>query len=375
MANRRANIEKRVNAQGKDIWYISFYLGKKRKRKMIGIGKQGKRDAEFERKGIEFDLTQKRLDYIIRDCSIDKFIHGYLSSLFRNRESTKTRYKMTMGYFSEFLEKEGVTMLSGITTKTVEDFMSWRMQPKKITLTDKRLRKKKKDKTIVLKPATINVDLKTIRSSLNWAVRFSLIKASPAQGVGLLRNVQNRPKVLTVDEIKTLLKYAGELESIIYLLVKTGLRRQELMNLEWSDIDYKKNELHVRNKVDFETKTGDPRTLPLAADLKSFLKTLPTTSSNYVLVAPRTKNRDMLGRSISRQFYRLVRRIRRERDKSFPLITLHSLRHTFISHLLAAGVSQIQCMTFSGHKDLRVFQRYSHEIPNESEKAISLLPF
>ena len=51
-------------------------------------------------------------------------------------------------------------------------------------------------------------------------------------------------------------------------------------------------------------------------------------------------------------------------------VNLHTLRHTFISHLIMAGVDIPTAMRLSGHKDLRVTQIYMHLAKDHIKKAV-----
>jgi integrase len=114
--------------------------------------------------------------------------------------------------------------------------------------------------------------LGTLRSALKWAVTAGLIPRNPAEGVSGPRGRQSAKldDWLTAVEVKRVLKVAegDDLGAMWWLALNYGLRLGELMALHWTDIDWSKDELTVRQS---KTAAG-VRTLPLIPGAKRVLQ-------------------------------------------------------------------------------------------------------
>ena len=112
-------------------------------------------------------------------------------------------------------------------------------------------------------------------------------------------------------------------------------------------------------------KTGNTREIPIGDALLSLLKKLPRRSE-YVFV-------NTQGRKYQ---YHLTERVKRLGKRiGLPNLTLHTLRHTFISHLVMSGVDLVTVKEFAGHADIKTTMRYAHLAPEHLRKSIGKLPY
>jgi len=130
-----------------------------------------------------------------------------------------------------------------------------------------------------------------VRAFLNWAEDESLLDRNPIEEVSKPFTEKKQPAFFSVAELerllraipahrKTLIGKPGPtsndewLSAMIRLAVCTGLRRAELRNLRWNDLDLDNGFLHVRNRTDgsFKSKSGDERTAPLRGDSLELLR-------------------------------------------------------------------------------------------------------
>lgn len=163
-------------------------------------------------------------------------------------------------------------------------------------------------------------------------------------------------RVYTDDQI-TLVKSAAIDKKCpqVFVLLDTGLRRGELCGLMWSDVDFDNRILRIRRTVRVthgvtsigEPKKGSSRDLPMSAELKNILSTLPRSSA-YVFPNRRGKPRDpnALGLTIKRFMDALPDEI--------PRLTAHELRHTYGTMLRRHGVDLHTIQKLLGHRDIEV---------------------
>jgi site-specific recombinase XerD len=203
--------------------------------------------------------------------------------------------------------------------------------------------------------STINQDLKALRKYLDTAVSKGWIRENPARRLKLLREPKSGiPRCLYPDELKIffegMIRYRhwlhGEFEFIIRCLIYTGLRRSELCSLKPENIKLHLRQIHLMGKGQKHRIVGIHRSL--VNDLKKRVK------RGYI-INPATRPE-----SISRAFKKVIRAL-----KLSEVLTLHSLRHTYISYLLQKGVPSKIVRERAGHFSLAITDRYTHAIPTD----------
>jgi integrase len=171
--------------------------------------------------------------------------------------------------------------------------------------------------------------LKTIRAMRNKAVRLNYLKDNPIKEVTFPRVQTNPPRILSKSEVERLLSAAEK--SPLYPLVATalfaGLRKGELINLDWEDIDFKQNLITVKNKDWFTTKNQSFRVIPLNRRLKDILQAYRKPSGSCF---PNSEGR-RYNHNLLRDFKVLCRKV------DIGSCSLHQLRHM----LLTWGISTL----------------------------------
>jgi len=102
--------------------------------------------------------------------------------------------------------------------------------------------------------ATINRELACLRSIFNKAIEWKVLTQNPPK-ILLYKENNQRVRYLTEEEATLLINLAPEpLKSIIVVALNTGMRRGEILNLKWEDIDIREKVLTLQ-----ETKGGGKR--------------------------------------------------------------------------------------------------------------------
>jgi len=136
---------------------------------------------------------------------------------------------------------------------------------------------------------------------------------------------------------------AWYLRPFIILAIETGMRRGELLALQWSDIDF-----FSRLAVVEVSKNGHGRTVPLTPKAIEILIELPRRGKN---VFPVKAN------AVRLAWERLRKRAGLEEVK------MHSMRHEAISRMFEIGLTIPEVSVISGHRTLSCLQRYTHLKP------------
>lgn len=139
----------------------------------------------------------------------------------------------------------------------------------------------------------------------------------------------------------------------ILFAIQTALRRGELLNLTWANINVETRLAHIP-----ETKTGHPRTIPLTGEAVAILEALLVTEER---VFP-----------ITAMALRLAWNRVRERAGMSDL-RFHDLRHEAISRFAEKGLTMAELAVISGHRDPRMLMRYTHLRPADLAKKLATL--
>lgn len=220
-----------------------------------------------------------------------------------------------------------------------------------------------------IKPTSVNVELRHIKAAFSYAVENGFIKENPAGQVKLNKVPQkNHPRFLSEEEIKKLRKTCAETPDLLRMVdfaLWTGMRRREITSLQWKDIDFKRRVIMVRNKEAFRTKSGKERAIPMTEQLEAML--FEASSDNHT-----AEDRVFsLGYWwFGKQFRRVV-----EEAKLPETTTIHTLRHTFASHLVMQGVDLRSVKEILGHHDISVTMVYSHLSPEHLANTVGHLPY
>ena len=229
----------------------------------------------------------------------------------------------------------------------------------------------------VITAATVNKEVIKLAQMLDYALEKGSIQVNPARRVKRLRDGRERkPRALTDDEAHRLLQVAkedrvslnGMAYEVILTYLYTGMRRSELLYLEWEDVDIEHRRITIQAKMGKDgwiTKTRKARVVGIAPRLLEVLSGMER-KGRYVFGGDKPLCHEC---SISRVFVKLARRA------GLPSsVTLHSLRHTYITHLLEHGINPRRVQQLAGHAVFSTTWRYSHVLPSE-EVAEDVLDF
>ena len=113
-----------------------------------------------------------------------------------------------------------------------------------------------------------------VKAMLNKSIEWGLIDHNPIKSVGKMAGPQTKPlEFLTEQDIDSLLQAAtSNYRSIFIAFLRTGLRKNELVYLEWNDIDFSRRQIRVINKKSHSPKRNKERFIPIDDVLMKILK-------------------------------------------------------------------------------------------------------
>ena len=176
---------------------------------------------------------------------------------------------------------------------------------------------------------------------------------NPFTKVPLPRMPASRQRRLSAEEETLLLKSLGTLknrstEQIVRFAIATGLRRSEILRLEWTDIDDARRCLHVK-----DTKNGSSRWIPITEEVAAVLRSQHDSPSNRVFPVSENALKLAWTRSLKKA--------------GIYDLHFHDLRHEALSRWAERLNGNIfKLCQISGHKTLTMAMRYVHPLLDET---------
>ena len=356
------------------IWYLDVRVKGRRIRKKVGSSKQ---IAELALKDAEVKIAKEEFGFAKNDISIDKFLEQFIEySRANHRIATTNRYHAVIDHFKEFLKnKPDVTFLSEIRTEVIDQYKVSR----KNAWVNPNGEPVEKDHDITestrkgARAHTINFEIDTLRTILNLAIKWGYLKENPTRGLVRLKETDSKPlKFLTEEECKRFLDACTlDLYPIYFTFLNTGMRKAELENLEWADVDLKRGKIKIRRKEFWIPKTGE-REIPMNQQMYDLL--LKLKEKNDKTLKARFVFPDKEGGKIKTKLREKLISIARQAGID-GLTKLHTLRHTFASHLVMQGVDLPTVRRLMGHTDIQTTMIYAHLTPDHLVDAVNKLRF
>jgi len=213
-----------IRKRGK-IWYVDYVVNGRRIKKRIGASKEV---AELALKDIEVKIAKNELGFLPKDSDLQKLFQEFIEySKTNHSPATNKRYKAIIDNFKGYLAKfPFIKKLSQLDAKLFEDYKAFR-------------------KGQEANPTTM--ELQVLKSIWFMAIKWGYANLNPLRDVESIRVMEKtEARFLTKEEIDKLLTNSNEwLRPIFYSFLQTGMRLQELMTLEWCDVDFERRKINI----------------------------------------------------------------------------------------------------------------------------------
>ena len=211
--------------------------------------------------------------------------------------------------------------------------------------------------------STVNRYLQLMGKMFNLAIEEGYLEENPARKVKSFSEKNNlKERILTEEEEEKLMENCSDyLKSIITVALNTGMRKAEILNLQWKQIDFKARRIKVE-----KTKSGKVRFIPINDVLFYELNRLKgeNSQSPFVFINPRTERPYL---DMKTGFKGALRRA------GIEGLRFHDLRHTFASRLVEKGIDIETVRDLLGHHSILITQRYIHSNDERKRAAVELL--
>ena len=248
-----------------------------------------------------------------------------------------------------------------------------------------------------LAPSSINRRVTTLKALLNKAVEWDVIAVNPINKIKPIKvDKSARVRYLTSKEEASLrasldereadirkgrlsgnawrevrrystlpsldAPFADYLKPMVLLALNTGLRRGELFNLAWTDVDLERKQLTVEGTT---AKSGQTRHIPLNREAHGLLTDWRAQSKKELVFPSPTTNK---------RFNNIKRSWEGLRDRAqLENFVFHDLRHTFASKLVMAGENLYVVKELMGHSTIQMTEKYAHLAPKLKASAVEKL--
>ena len=326
-------------------WYIDFTFKGQRVRESIGPSRKdaGKVVAKRKTEIIENKYLDIRKEP--EPVKIYDFIKEYLAWAKINKKPST--YARDIGILRLFeAEFQG---------KTLQDITPWLLE---------KYKSKRKEK---FKPASVNRELAVIKHFFSRAVEWGKLRENPAKKLKLFKGVTKRVRYLLSAEIQTLLPNCegaleGLLKPMVTVAVHTGMRKSEVVNLEWNRVNF---EMGIISLFNADTKNHERRDIPMDETVKVTLQAMERKGD---LVFCNGKGKAVCLTLLQSAFHEALEK------SGITDFHFHDLRHTFASNLaMQEGVELNDVRELLGHKTMDMTLRYAHLSPRHKTRVVTIL--
>jgi integrase len=326
--------------QGKkgEIYCIDYYADGKRHREVVGSN-LGETRAKLE----EMRQTAKKGKYqsviLRRKVTFDELLEAYVEKI-KDQKFYQTNTKCFIPILKQHFKG---SLLSQIDYKDLEDFRDLRKNTSiKFKYKEPRPRSERK----------VDMEMAILRRMFKKAYLWEWIERNPFdRGEGLFyKKCRKRERALTPEEVKKLIDAASsDLKPILLTAILSGLRKSDILNLRWEDVDLEKGRITL-----IEQKTGKTRIIPLGDDMIMLIQRLPVRG-RYLF--PGLKDGP---RNIKRSFQVALKKSGIDPGEGMKKVVFHTLRHSCVSQLVERGADTSMVRNYINHASTQMTEQYTH---------------
>lgn len=211
------------------------------------------------------------------------------------------------------------------------------------------------EKVMETSPSTANRSFSTIRAIFNRAIAWDIFKGvNPCNKVVRKKDNPARIRFLTKEEIKLLLDNApSNIKTILETALMTGMRRGEILNLTWDDVDLVNGIIYIR-----DSKSGKSREVPMIPALVNSFRNLPNKKGKVFNIKIEC---------LRKRFNKLLKAV------GITNFRWHDLRHTMASQFVMNNGDLSTLRGILGHSSMNLTLRYAHLAPDHVRKEMQVI--
>lgn len=327
-----AKLRKRGN-----VWYSDFTFRGKR---IVQALDTDRGEAEIKLRRLLEDCRAQRFGRVVKDAGWQAFKTRYFETVVKS-PVTITTERRALRYLEDFAR---LSRVSDVSPLLLDQFKA---------------HLKKEDRGDI----DVNRLVRAVKVVMRTAEGWQQAQPQDWRSVKLLREPKGRLRWLTREEVTRLLTVArGPWRTIVLLGVRAGLRRDEIRNLEWTDVDFEAGRIQIVPKPGWTPKDYERRDIPLLADLRGYLSGLRKGNKRRYVVPEDEAGCRITAGSMTTYMRRLCAEV------ELSGVCIHTLRHTYGAHMRQDGVPLDVLQKWMGHSKLSTTQIYAHLGPSTSDE-------
>ena len=222
---------------------------------------------------------------------------------------------------------------------------------------------------------TISRKLSSLKQFFKFLYDEKIISSNPTLKIKKIRKNNNLPKLLTILEVEKLINTAKKFSkneyekrfniAIIEILYSTGLRVSELVNLPLSDVIGNPEMILIRGKGSSE------RLVPLSENAKisinDWIKERNKKNQKSRFLFP---SKSKYGHINREKIFLALKKLANLANIDSKIVSPHTFRHSFATHMLANGADLRVIQTLLGHSDISTTEIYTHVVDEQLKKLV-----
>lgn len=290
---------------------------------------------------------------------LDEFLEQMNAQGYSSGTVLSTRFYLEK--FLDYLQERGINNIQTVSPRTISQYNHHLVNI---------YRKASGEK---LHSSSIHHSMNAIKKYFSFLVKRGHILFAPTGNITLPRQPRAIPKNIPTElEVEKLLnrpdtdsKSGLRDRAILELFYSTGIRRQELINLNLYDLDTQSGTLRVS-----KGKGGKDRTVPVGKEACYWVKCyLREFRSKWLKSREQALFLNASGQRVSSSLLNLILRTY-GRERGEKRVTCHSLRHACATHMLRGGADIRMIQKLLGHKRLETTEIYTRVTPVDLKKTL-----
>lgn len=292
-----------------------------------------------------------------RPAQVEIFLEMLTAERGASRNTTES-YGRDLDLLNEFLQKRGVEL----ERAGADDLRAWLQAASKSGFA----------------ASTAARRLSTLRQFYRFLFAERIRADDPASALDMPRKARSLPKILSIEEVDSLLEAAARMQgaaglrarALLETIYATGMRVSELVTLPLSAVERDPQMLIVRGKGDKE------RLVPLTQAARDALAVW-RESRTALNLGPKAQrflfpSRGAVEGHLTRQrFAQTLKELALQAGLDPARVSPHVLRHAFASHLLAGGADLRAVQVMLGHSDISTTQIYTHVLDERLKSLVN----
>lgn len=330
-------------------WWANWQQNGRQKRKSLRT--KSKKEARLRAARLEVEILNGRDTRKVKAAAISDVIDAYYRHLEteRRRPKTMTKYRGILDRLRENAVDKNIQLIDQINVNFLDDYRHARV-------------------TAGRSPKTVYNETVVIRQLVNFARSRGMLAGDPLNGLKISEPKPTTQPCFSRVEVEQIIDSSNEPQrSVFTVLADTGARIGEIEWLEWSDVNFQRNVLHIRAKDGWIPKTGNQRAIPMTDRVRELLISRKR-EHRWVFTSTASKMYPNGDNQISER--RLLQYLKRVLSKLGLEGHLHTFRHAFISHAISTGVPEAVVRSIVGHVDERIIRLYTHIADERLQDAV-----